>query len=116
VICDTIETYRNTKGNIMSKQFKIVTQSDEVQEFTAKQYIDAYYAAIRWVDVYGNDGCASHGVHTFLKDVEVPMTEYIEACESGFDVWYEKKLITHKKIRVLHGSSVGCYVYIWVKR
>lgn len=100
----------------MTKEYKVVTPNGEVSEFTARNYIDAKYAVLRYVDVYGYDGCTLHGVHTFLKGIEVSVQEFIEACDTGYTAWYEKKLITHKKVRVLHGSSVGCYVNVWVKR
>jgi len=94
----------------MAKQFKItVSSSGSVQEFTAKQYMDALYEAQKWADAYGFDQADEH-VACELKGTQVSCFEFISACNSGFDAWLENKQLTHKKVKCLNGSSVLSYV------
>ena len=100
----------------MSKQYKIVTPHG-TSEYTARQYIDAKVAIDRYISVVGVDKVTdTFDVYTYLRDVAVSTREFAEACEMGYAAWVFKRELTHKKIRVLHGSSVGNYVWVWVKK
>ena len=50
----------------------------------------------------------------FLSGKPVTAAEFYTAAQQAIDAKLAKKEQTHKKVRVLHGSSVGCYVYKWV--
>ena len=50
----------------------------------------------------------------FLSGKPVTAQEFYAAAQQAINAKLAKKEQTHKKVRVLHGSSVGCYVYKWV--
>lgn len=52
----------------------------------------------------------------FLKGVEVSYDDFYQECVQLRDAAYAKKCETHKKVVVLHGSSVASYVTKWVKK
>jgi hypothetical protein len=52
----------------------------------------------------------------FLSGKPVSYLEFFETVCDVIDAKQDKKELTHKKIRVLYGSSVACYVNIWVRR
>lgn len=60
-------------------------------------------------------GNAPEGTKFYLKGVEVTSATYATESENLHKQWYERKCKTHKEVRVLHGSSVACYVTKWVK-
>ena len=52
----------------------------------------------------------------FLSGKQVDAVEFFAAvCEAVQAAW-DKKAETHKRVRVLHGSSAACYVEKWVRR
>jgi hypothetical protein len=98
------------------KHFKItVKASNQVQEFTSRQYIDALYAVNTWVNSYGFEVTDSL-IDLELQGAKVDSLEFMNACEMGFNAWLENKKLTHKKVKCLHGSSVSSFVYKWVKK
>ena len=98
------------------KHFKItVKATSQVQEFTARQYMDALYAVNAWVNQHGYAE-TDNFLALELQGVQVNALEFITACEMGFNAWLENKKLTHKKVKCLHGSSVSSYVYKWVKK
>ena len=99
----------------MTKHFAVEINGTR-QEFTARQDLDARYAVQPYVDAYGFDGVEAAGVRCFVKGDEVSAQDYLEACAQRFDDWYAKKLETHKRVRVLHGTSIACYVWKWVRK
>jgi hypothetical protein len=50
----------------------------------------------------------------FLSGKPVTAQEFYATARQALDAKLAKKEQTHKKVRKLHGSSVGCYVYKWV--
>ena len=50
----------------------------------------------------------------FLSGKPVTAQEFYATAQQALDAKLAKKEQTHKKVRVLHGSSAGCYVYKWV--
>lgn len=50
----------------------------------------------------------------FLSDTPVTALGFFEAVRKAEDARLEKKEQTHKKVRMLHGSSAGNYVYKWI--
>jgi hypothetical protein len=51
----------------------------------------------------------------FLSGKPVTAQAFYAAVKKSLDAALAKKELTHKKVRVLYGSSVGCYVYKWIK-
>lgn len=51
-----------------------------------------------------------------LAGKQVTYTVFFAAVQEAIDAAWEKKNQTHKQVRVLHGSSVACYVTKWVRR
>ena len=52
----------------------------------------------------------------FLAGKPVAAAKFFAEVQSAVQVAWDKKNETHKRMRVLHGSSVGCYVEKWVRR
>lgn len=52
----------------------------------------------------------------FLSGKLATAAEFYEAAANGVTGWKVKKLATHKRVRVLHGSSVASYVEKWVRK
>jgi len=103
----------------MTKQFKIITPSSNgmsEQEFSKSQWNCASNIIDLWVSAYGYTEATNLGVRVFLKGEEVSIEEFVAAVNQGYTDWITKKMETHKRIRVLHGSSVANYVWIWVKK
>jgi hypothetical protein len=50
----------------------------------------------------------------FLSGKPVTAQEFYAAAQQAINAKLAKKEQTHKKVRVLHGSSAGSYVYKWV--
>ena len=50
----------------------------------------------------------------FLSGKPVTAQEFYAAARQVLDAKLAKKEQTHKKVRVLHGSSAGSYVHKWV--
>lgn len=46
----------------------------------------------------------------------VSAAEFFSATAEAMQAAWDKKAETHKRVRVLHGSSVGCYVEKWVRK
>jgi hypothetical protein len=46
----------------------------------------------------------------------VTAVEFFAAARAAVDAAWDKKNQTHKRVRVLHGNSVACYVNKWVPR
>lgn len=100
----------------MAKMFKIITNS-ETSEFSARQFTEAGAYIQRLIGYCGIDKIGQEfGVKTFLKDVEVSVEDFVEATNLGYENWLTKKNETHKRVRVLYGSSVACYVWVWIKK
>ena len=51
-----------------------------------------------------------------LAGKEVSAVEFFAAVDAAIEAAWEKKNMTHKQVRVLHGSSVASYVTKWVRR
>jgi hypothetical protein len=100
----------------MAKQFTVILPNGTVSEFTARQYMDAMYTVNAYVGAYGYDGTEEAGLECYIKGDMVSSKDFIDACEGNFDMWLAAKKLTHKRIKVLHGSSVACYVYKWIKK
>lgn len=52
----------------------------------------------------------------FLAGKKVSPVEFYAAVEVDVQAAWDKKLETHKRVKVLHGSSSLCYVTKWVRR
>lgn len=52
----------------------------------------------------------------FLSGKPVSVEEFFAAALESIQAKWDKKLETHKRVRVLHGSSVACYVEKWVQK
>ena len=86
----------------MTKRFTIEYPGGFREEasspFEAKSYVPA-------------DGC-----RFFLRGVEVTADEYMADVSAARDAKLAKKEQTHKRVRVLYGSSGACYVEKWVRK
>ncbi len=51
-----------------------------------------------------------------LAGKPVSAAEFFAAARAGVQSAWDKKAETHKRVRVLHGSSVACYVEKWVRQ
>jgi hypothetical protein len=51
-----------------------------------------------------------------LAGKPVSAAEFYAAARAGVQAAWDKKLETHKRVQVLHGNSVACYVEKWVRR
>ena len=51
-----------------------------------------------------------------LAGKQVTVSEFFAAARDAVDAAWEKKNQTHKRVRVLHGSSAACYVNKWIPR
>jgi hypothetical protein len=88
----------------MAKHFSVTYASGLTQEFSRAQWPQA-----QSVQNY-------EGTVFFLRGKEVPAAEFYAECGVLADAWLAKKELTHKRVRVLHGSSAGCYVEKWVRK
>ena len=88
----------------MAKTYAIELANGSRFEFTSKQCHEAFQYT------------RYEGSRYYLKGDEVEAADFIEAVQTGCDSWQAKKEETHKRIRVLYGSSVGCYVWKWVRK
>jgi hypothetical protein len=52
----------------------------------------------------------------FISGKEVTSGDFFEIVKSNLVSAFDKKNQTHKRVKVLHGSSGACYVEKWVKR
>lgn len=52
----------------------------------------------------------------FLSGKQVSAKEFYTAADDHVEELFSKKLETHKRVRVLYGSSAASYVYKWVPR
>jgi len=69
---------------------------------------------------------SAHEAHNFrnyddaqtyrLAGVQVGASEFFAATAAAMQAAWDKKAETHKRVRVLHGSSVGCYVEKWARK
>ena len=50
----------------------------------------------------------------FLSGKPVTAQAFYATAQQSLDAVLAKKELTHKKVRVLYGSSAGCYVYKWI--
>lgn len=51
-----------------------------------------------------------------LSGKAVPAVEFYAAAHAAVQQAWDKKSETHKRVRVLHGSSVASYVEKWVRK
>jgi ribose 5-phosphate isomerase RpiB len=51
-----------------------------------------------------------------LAGKQVTATEFFNAVRDAVDAAWDKKNQTHKRVRVLHGSSSASYVTKWIPR
>lgn len=51
-----------------------------------------------------------------LAGKPVTSNEFFAAARAAVQEAWDKKSKTHKRVRVLHGSSVACYVEVWARR
>ena len=51
-----------------------------------------------------------------LSGKPVSAIEFYAAARGAMQAAWNKKSETHKRVRVLHGSSAACYVEKWVRR
>lgn len=56
------------------------------------------------------------GTKYFLRGAEVPAEQFYADCSNQSAAKFAKKNETHKRVRVLYGSSVADYVEKWVRR
>lgn len=56
------------------------------------------------------------GQRFFLSGEEVSAELFYSSANADVSAKWEAKNTTHKRVRVLHGNSVACYVEKWVKR
>lgn len=56
------------------------------------------------------------GQSFFLSGKKVSPSVFFGEVSDAAQAAEEKKLLTHKRVRVLHGSSVAGYVEKWVRR
>lgn len=52
----------------------------------------------------------------FLSGKPASVEEFFAAARESIQAKWDKKLETHKRVRVLYGSSVACYVEKWVQK
>jgi hypothetical protein len=52
----------------------------------------------------------------FLSGKEVSASDFFSAVRESTQRALNKKMETHKRVRVLYGSSAGCYVEKWVRK
>lgn len=52
----------------------------------------------------------------WLAGKQVSVADFFAAARAAVEAAWEKKNQTHKRVSVLHGSSVACYVQKWVRR
>lgn len=52
----------------------------------------------------------------FLSGKPVEAVEFFAAVDVAVQSAWDKKSETHKRVRVLHGSSAACYVEKWVRK
>ena len=80
-------------------------------KFTNGHIIETSFAhEAKQIQNYGD------GQTFFLSGKPVSVLEFFEDIYQVLDAKLAKKELTHKKIRVLYGSSAACYVNIWVRR
>jgi hypothetical protein len=96
-------TYIATQHGIQMKRYTTKFTNGHIIETS-----NAYDA--RQIQNYGD------GQTFFLSGKPVSYLEFFETVCDVMDEKQAKKELTHKKIRVLYGSSVACYVNIWVRR
>jgi hypothetical protein len=73
-------------------------REEESSPFEAKSYVPC-------------DGC-----RFFLRGKEVTAASFVAGVTAARDAKTAKKEQTHKRARVLHGSSATCYVEKWVRK
>lgn len=56
------------------------------------------------------------GQRFFLSGKEVSFSDFSAVAYDAAVNAFNKKSETHKRVRVLHGSSVACYVEKWVRK
>jgi len=88
----------------MAKAYGVEYVNGFKQEFTARQCNQAKH-------IVNHDG-----TKFFLEGVEVDAIKFFEAVHAACEAGWEKKAETHKRVKVLHGSSVACYVEKWVRK
>ena len=52
----------------------------------------------------------------FLAGEQVSAVEFFAAAGAATQAAWDKKAETHKRVRSLYGSSIGCYVEKWVRK
>ena len=84
----------------------------------------------RYATTYSNGHTAetssAHEAHNFgnyddaqtfrLSGVPVSAAEFFAATAAAMQAAWDKKAETHRRVRVLHGSSAACYVEQWVRK
>lgn len=93
------------------------TGADDMTKRYATTYSNGYteqsssaHEAVNWQN-YDDDA------QTFaLSGKPVSAAEFYAAARAGVQAAWSKKNETHKRVRVLHGSSVAGYVEKWVRR
>jgi hypothetical protein len=61
-------------------------------------------------------GVPCDGCRFYVRGKEVAAEAYLATVALAREQWFEKKETTHKRVRVLYGSSAGCYVEKWVRK
>lgn len=56
------------------------------------------------------------GQQFFIRGTLVTSTEFFRVVCEARDAAWAKKEQTHKRVKVLHGSSGACYVEKWVRK
>lgn len=92
------------RGTEMAKRYAAQYANGHRVEFTAAQCHQAQ-------QVINHDGATF-----FLAGVEVPAEQWFADVLGACEAAWAKKEQTHKRVRVLHGSSAGNYIEKWVKR
>lgn len=67
------------------------------------------HAAINWINYDDQQTFA-------LSGKTVTAEEFYAAANAAVDAAWDKKNETHKRVRVLHGSSAASYVEKWIPR
>ena len=84
----------------------------------------------RYATTYSNghtvESSNMHEAHNFghyddaqtfrLAGKPVDASEFFKAVDLAREAAWDKKCETHKRVRVLYGSSVACYVEKWVRK
>jgi len=88
----------------MATRFAVQYKGRVRQEFTAAQCHQAAQVV-------------NHpGTKFFFVGKEVSAQDWFTLVYAAVDAAWDKKNLTHKRVKVLYGSSAACYIEKWVRR